>query len=873
MTLHGPEGDAPSALDGQGGEIAGLTAGPLRTPLDPLDTRPAPADSELRYLEIFEVAGVSLWVEDLEEVKAAIEELRAQGVVDFRAYVSAHPEFVRRALALRRVVDVNPETVRVFGARTKADLLRSLADVVTPESEAVFQGMLVALAEGKHQFRAEVAQRTLQGAPLALLITAHFGATGDCRRAVVTLTDVTERKQAELAWRGGERRLRRVADEAPVMVWVTKPDATCTYLSRSWYHFTGQARASGLGLGWLDAVHPDERTRVREGFLAASARQEPFRLEYRLRRKDGAYRWAIDAAIPRRDTAGRFLGHVGCILDITDRKQDEEALRDSEERFRTLADHMSQFAWMADAQGWIFWYNRRWYEYTGTTLEQMQGWGWTQVHHPDHVGRVVRKIQHAWDTGEEWEDTFPLRGKDGQYRWFLSRAVPIRDTDGRILRWLGTNTDVTAQRAAEEALKDADRRKDAFLATLAHELRNPLAPIRNSVEILRLSGGRGDVAEQARQTIERQLRQMVRIVDDLLDLSRITRDRLELRKEHVALSSIVESAVETSRPLIAATGHRLTVTVAPDTVWLQADLTRMTQVVANLLNNAAKFTPEGGAISLTAEREGGDAVIRVRDTGIGIPPAALPHIFDMFRQGETSREHTHGGLGIGLTLVKRLVELHGGTVAATSGGDGHGSEFTVRLPIAPAEPPPRGPGIGGERPRSVVPARRILVVDDNRDAAGSLGVLLNVMGHEVRTAHDGATAVEVARTFRPEVALLDIGMPGMSGYELAQLLRRLPQLQGIVLVAVTGWGQDGDRRRSRDAGFDHHLTKPADLPALEELLATLDARRDRDSADLMPPGPASASASPSGIAASRHAGEDPGPPVQRPEHPPSSTIA
>ena len=374
------------------------------------------------------------------------------------------------------------------------------------------------------------------------------------------------------------------------------------------------------------------------------------------------------------------------------------------------------------------------------------------------------------------------------------------------------------RKAAENALRDADRRKDEFLATLAHELRNPLAPIRNAVDVMRLAGDNTAITLRARQTIERQLTQLIRLVDDLLDVSRITRDKIDLRKERVTLSSIVQSAVETSRPLIDVCGHALTVTLPSEVVWLDADMTRMAQVVANLLNNAAKYTPEHGHLSLTAERQDGEVVIRVRDSGVGIPQEMLPHVFDMFTQVDSSRNRSQGGLGLGLTIVKRLVEMHGGSVHATS-EHGQGSEFIVRVPVVPNEQirTPREVRDSSKR----LPSHRVLVVDDNRDAASTLGLLLEMMGNTVRIAHDGRTALEVAGTFQPTLALLDIGMPGMDGYEVARHLRSEPGLGEIVLVAVTGWGQEEDRRRSLEAGFDDHLTKPPAIRSLQKLLSSL----------------------------------------------------
>jgi signal transduction histidine kinase/ActR/RegA family two-component response regulator len=368
-------------------------------------------------------------------------------------------------------------------------------------------------------------------------------------------------------------------------------------------------------------------------------------------------------------------------------------------------------------------------------------------------------------------------------------------------------------------LREADRRKDEFLATLAHELRNPLAPLRNVVELLQRSGGDPTIAEQARSVMGRQLDQMVRLVDDLLDVSRISQGKVQLRKERVELQAVVRSALEAAGPFLQAQGHEWTVTLPPDPIGLEGDAARLAQVLANLLNNAAKYTERGGHIRLTAERRGNEAVVSVRDTGIGIAAEHLPHLFRMFSQVAPALERSQGGLGIGLSLVRGLVELHGGRVEARSGGPGRGSEFVVRLPVVDA-PLPHGPQQPAEGPREDGGRkRRILVVDDNRDAADSLALMLQMMGHETRTAYDGVAAVEAAAKFRPEVVVLDIGLPKRNGYEAARQIRRQGWGEALVLIALTGWGQEEDKRRALEAGFDHHLTKPVDAADLERLLA------------------------------------------------------
>lgn len=375
------------------------------------------------------------------------------------------------------------------------------------------------------------------------------------------------------------------------------------------------------------------------------------------------------------------------------------------------------------------------------------------------------------------------------------------------------------RRKLSAELSEADCRKDEFLATLAHELRSPLAPIRNGLEIMRLSGGRREAVEKARGMMERQLGQLVRLVDDLLDVSRISRGKLELRKERVDLAVVLNNAVETCRPLIDSNGHKLTVGMPAQPVFVDADVTRLAQAFANLLSNAAKYSERGGRIALTAERQGGDAVVSVKDGGVGIPPDMLPKIFEMFTQVDRTLERSQGGLGIGLTLVKKLVDMHGGSVEAKSDGDGRGSEFVVRLPMASAAVREVKPSSEEDEPACPSGQCRILVADDNEDAADSLAMMLQIMGNEVRTTNDGLQAVEAAEAFRPDVILLDIGMPKLNGYEVCRRIREQPGGKKVVLIALTGWGQEQDKRRSQEAGFDHHMVKPVDPAALEKLLA------------------------------------------------------
>jgi CheY-like chemotaxis protein len=383
----------------------------------------------------------------------------------------------------------------------------------------------------------------------------------------------------------------------------------------------------------------------------------------------------------------------------------------------------------------------------------------------------------------------------------------------------GVLVDITERKAMEEALREADRKKDDFIALLAHELRNPLAPIRNGLQVIRLAIGEGNTpVAHAREMMDRQLGHMVRLIDDLLDVSRINRNKMELRRSRVLLADVVSSAVETVRPVIDAEWHELNVSLPQKPVHLDADLTRLAQVFSNLLTNSAKYTQKGGRIWLSAERRGGEVAVTVRDTGIGIPAASLGNIFDMFSQVDRSIERSAGGLGIGLALVKGLVEMHGGTVTAASEGEGKGSTFTVTLPVL-LDQRASAAVVSDNGQAATGPKRRVLVVDDNRDGAESLAMMLRLLGDEVATASDGLDAVEKAGRFRPEVILMDVGMPRLNGLDATRRIREQEWGRGITIIALTGWGQDGDKERSREAGCDGHLVKPVSLPDLERVLA------------------------------------------------------
>ena len=404
---------------------------------------------------------------------------------------------------------------------------------------------------------------------------------------------------------------------------------------------------------------------------------------------------------------------------------------------------------------------------------------------------------------------------DGTVVYVQNDVEPLYDAHGAIYGCVSVLVDLTARKQAEEALRDADRRKDEFLATLSHELRNPLAPIRTAIELMRIAQGDPVIVEKARATTERQLQQLVRITEDLLDVARITQNKIELRAARIDLRSVLYSAIEATRPSIDAQQHTLVVDVPDDPLWVDADGTRLAQAFSNLLNNAAKYTDRGGRIDVGAHVADGYVAVSIADSGIGIPPALVRRIFDMFAQLRDYRDRTQGGLGIGLTLARRLVELHGGTIEASSGGTGRGSTFTVRLRSATGDTVAESEPVAEAELTAVA---RVLVADDNPDAAEMMRLMLSFKGHDVRVAVDGVQAVEIARTFMPHVAFLDIGMPRMDGYAAARAIRHDLGRQ-TMLVALTGWGQDEDKRRSRASGFDHHLTKPPEPEMLERLIA------------------------------------------------------
>ncbi|NJK88329.1 MAG: PAS domain-containing sensor histidine kinase [Myxococcales bacterium] len=502
--------------------------------------------------------------------------------------------------------------------------------------------------------------------------------------------EVSRRTDMERSLRQTEVEFRDVVNGLPLLVWQHDVHGCLEMVNDPFFEYFGVTEHQLKELRWEDLVHPEDAAYLDE-FAAYVREQRPFHAKARVKTATDEWRWLESWARPRFAANQEFEGFIGTSADVTARTQTEIALRESEERFRTMADNISQLAWMTDSAGCVTWYNKRWFDYTGTTLEDVEGWKWMTVHHPEHLDRVVEKVSRCFETGESWEDLFPLRGADGNYRWFLSRALPIRDEHGRIVRWFGTNTDVTDQRDISERLREADRRKDEYLAMLGHELRNPLAAVQSATELLTLQRSDPVEVEKARSVLSRQSRHMARLIDDLLEASRIARGKINVQLQQVDLRSILYGSVEALGTTILERELELVVDLGAGPLWVTADPVRLAQIFDNILANAVKFTKAPGRIWVKSHKVGAHIETRIGDTGIGLRPEVLRSIFEPFRQEPQGHTDSSAGLGLGLALAKGLTEIQSGSIEATSAGLGRGSEFLVRFPEAdpPVDAPPR----------------------------------------------------------------------------------------------------------------------------------------------------------------------------------------
>lgn len=634
--------------------------------------------------------------------------------------------------------------------------------------------------------------------------------------------EVVEREKAEAALRESEARLSAIFDSLPVGVGVFQNDGSLLRANPEMYRYlpTAHLPSSDPARGWRwSAEHPDGRRVDPRDFPGARAyrgeRVVPG-MEMRYVQDDGSQLWVQFASVPVRDCKGIVTGQVGIITDITELKRVSLAVVESEFLFRALAEQAPAFIWRIDTNGNATYLNRRFREVTGMDLKQLMGAGWPAMVHPDEAANYMVTVNRALQARSRFKARVRVRTRNNGWRWYEAHGAPLFTVDGEYVGHVGLGLDIDAAVHSEEVLREADRRKDVFLATLAHELRNPLAPITNGLHMLRYPEGRRG-ADRIVEIVQRQVSQLVRLVDDLMEVSRITRGKLDLRNEPIELHEVLRSAVEISEPLIRRGRHELTLSLPPQPLRLNADMLRLTQVFANLLNNAAKYTDPGGHIRVTAREEGNQVAVSVCDDGVGISKEQLPRVFDMFLQVRQTAGPHRGGLGIGLTMVRNLVEMHGGSVEAHSAGIGKGSEFIVRLPLM-QQGASRSPQTETARLGSLA-GQRILVVDDNRDAADTLHMMLRDAGADVSAVYDGPAALATLPELKPQVAILDIGMPGMDGYELARHIRNIPQFRDIRIIALSGWGQEADRARSAQSGIDQHLTKPVDLQLLNKVLA------------------------------------------------------
>ena len=825
------------------------------------------ARSRRRYQRIFETASVSIWEEDFTAVRAALDDLRAAGVRDFARYFAERPDEVERCMGLVRVVDINETTVRMFGAQDKRALLDSITTVYTAEARDVFARELVALAEGQTTFEGESVLRTLRGGRVDVLVSITFPVAGEPADSVlVTLTDITLQKLAEQARRDSEALFHEMADTAPAMLWISDATGAWTFLSRQWYELTGQQPESAFGRGWLDAVHPDDRGSAADAVSEATAARRAFQFECRLLQPEaGEPRWTIIAGQPRRGVDGEFLGFVGSAIDITDRRKAEEVVIEEVHGRETLSrvgatlaaeldpDRLIQSAIdaataLTGAQWGVFLFTAG--DESGVTHEHRAASGLPTsafaeaafpVGAPQRRAGIVRIDDltavepDSGETGQRWLPpnmpvrsylSVPVVSRTGDVRGGLvfghSRAgmfQPKHETlASGIAAWAALALD---NASLYKEAQEANRAKDEFIATLSHELRTPLNAMLGWAHMLRANVLPPETQRRALETLERNVRTQAQLVDDLLDVSRIVAGKLHLKGEDVDLTTVVTSAADTVRPAAAAKGISFRVVADPNRqVIVTGDADRLRQILWNLLNNAVKFTPRGGRVEIELQCTENTATVSVSDTGQGIRPDFLGHVFERFRQADSTASRRHGGLGLGLAIVRHLTEAHGGSVSVESPGEGLGATFTVQLPVREVRTGPKS-GECAEARGTALAGLRVLLVDDETDTREVLRVLLEVQGATVITASSAGEALDLLRRHPTDVLLADIGMPDQDGYALIEAVRALPTSEAIVpAVAVTAYVSARDRARAFKAGYGWHVAKPVDP---EQLIAAVSA--------------------------------------------------
>ncbi|HEX8472698.1 MAG TPA: PAS domain S-box protein [Pyrinomonadaceae bacterium] len=926
-----------------------------------------------------------------------------------------------------RVTFMNPVAQNMTGWRETEAQGRQLSEVFrivneetrdlmdSPVATVLEKGTVVGLANHTLLLAKDGREIPVEdsGAPI---VDARGRITG----VVLVFHDVTEKRRAEQSLRESEDRFRIMADHAPVLIWVAGTDKLCYFFNKTWLEFTGRTSEQEFGDGWMEGVHPDDFERCLRVYTTNFDARRSFAAEYRLRRHDGEYRWVLSNGVPRFSPDGSFIGFIGSCIDISDRKLTEEKLdallaservtraeaEASEERYRYLAETMPQIIWTARPDGWLDYYNQRWYEYTGMTPEETEGWGWQPVIHPEDVERCLKGWATAVKTGRNYEIEYRFRrASDSSYRWHLGRAMPLRDGAGNIVKWFGSATDIDDQKRAVEKLsclaeasellassldymttienltrlvvpriadwctidiieedgtthrlmahanpvkaelaremnrrypprrglahglskviesgrselyldmteellaamahdkehlemmrelgakstvcvpliargrtfgaialasaesgrrygqpalafaedlarlialtidnarlfqhtEEANRAKDEFLATLSHELRTPLTPVIGWVHMMRAGQLSDSDISHGLTVIDKNSQSLARLINDLLDMSAIMSGKMRIERMPVVLSSVLTEAIETVRAEADKRSIRIDIEYTPrlddaTPLTISGDRTRLVQVFWNLLNNAVKFSVEGGRVRVACDHTATKARIHVEDQGRGIPPEFLPYVFDRFRQADASTTRAYGGLGIGLALVKSFVEAHGGTVAAASDGNGHGSRFTITLPLLRAKQTAEIASTDDHdrtqdaTTRPVGSVRRVLIVEDANDTLEMLQAIFERQGFETTLCETGAEALRIAASMWFDIIVSDIGLPQIDGYELLKRLRQMPHLRNTPAVALTGYATKKDAEAAYLAGFDLHIPKPVDPTVLTDSLEKL----------------------------------------------------
>ncbi|MHA3772305.1 PAS domain-containing protein [Verrucomicrobiota bacterium sgz303538] len=756
-----------------------------------------------------------------------------------------HLEFVLRAgglgawkLDLNNGAMICSDTCNAnFGIQSGASLAyEDLVGMVYPGDREAMRGSLEHAIEAGSDYQAEYRITTPTGEPRWIGARGRvvYDEAGTPRYMAGVTQNITERKRVEHALRDAQERLVAGVAAAGVGTWIWDIPNDRLFADESLARmFVSTREGAGNSINaCLAAIHPEDVEAVQRTIGESLRTGTDYEAECRLRQANGGWRWFNARGRVERAADGGPLRLVGAFIDIETRKQQEAALDELSRKLEQQArifditlSAISDFAYIFDRQGRFRYVNKALLNLWGLELSEAVGKNFFDLHYPEELAtRLQRQIQYVIDTGKGVRDETPYTspaGVEGYYEYILS---PVFGSDGSVEVVAGSTRDFTEHRKTKEALaaqakalRESDRRKDEFLAMLAHELRNPLASVANAAALLK-SDTDAESRSWATGVVERQTRHLARLIDDLLDVSRITTGKIRLRRELIDTATVLERACESAQPLIHERRHELFCDYPRGVLWVEADATRLEQIILNLLTNAAKYTRTGGRIDLVAMREDGWITIQVRDNGIGIPADKLPTMFELFAQGERSIARSEGGLGIGLTIVQKLAEMHGGRIDAASDGLERGSTFTIRLP-ASAAPATKGDNDGYAETSAQRSGLRVLVVDDNLDTAQGLARLLRLSGHQTEVAHDGPAALERARFYIPDAVLLDIGLPGMDGYEVAAQLREDHICGAALLIAISGYGQDEDRRRSRAAGFDHHLIKPVDLDHLRGLLA------------------------------------------------------